>query len=340
MTSEPVRWGIMGAAGINEALLPGLLAASNAELEAIASRRAGQAAAEARRWGARSAHDGYEALLADERVEAVYVPLPNSLHAEWTIAALRAGKHVLCEKPLALSEDDVTRIAEVAAECDRLVVEAFMYRFAPRWRRAHELLAAGAIGEPRVVRVGFAFKQYPETYNIRFDPQVGGGIVWDMGCYTVNMARDLLNDEPERIVATGHARPGAQVETSVEAILRFPGGRSAVTHCSFDYPNPYSQVEVVGTDGWLAMPGTGMRDEPFTRLLHHRFGDEVFRDGVEPVVESFGWVDPYRLEVEHLSTCIRTGAAPAHGLDDARANARALEAVLTSLAEGRIVALT
>jgi predicted dehydrogenase len=324
----------MGAAAINEALVPGLLTARNATLRAVASRRPGVAAQEARRWGAPVAHDSYEALLADGEVQAVYIPLANHEHAEWTVRALEAGKHVLCEKPLGLSAEEVQRIADAAERTGRLALEAFMYRFAPRWQRAREILAGGLIGDPRVVRVGFAFKQDPPGYNIRFDPGAGGGIVWDMGCYAVNMARDLLRAEPEAVAATGYTRPGAAVETSVDAILSFPDGRSAVTHVSFDYPNPYAQVEVVGTEGWISMPGTGMRREPFTRLLWHDGPDEVFADGVEPVVESFPFVDPYRLEVEHLGDCVLHGDPPRHGLDDALANVRALAAIFRSLAEG------
>jgi predicted dehydrogenase len=337
VTEGIARWGVLGTAGINESFLPGLSAASNARLHAIASRRAEKASAEARRWGAETSHGSYEGLLADDAVQAVYLPLPNSLHLEWTLKALQAGKHVLCEKPLALSEGDVTRIAAAAERSGRRVMEAFMYRFAPRWQRARRLIAEGAIGDPRVVRIGFAFKQYPEEYNIRFDPAVGGGIVWDMGCYATSMARDLLGGEPETVVALGHARPGEDVETSVEAILRFADGRAAVTHVSFDYPNPYSQVEVVGTDGWIAMPGTGMRGEPFTRLLLHRFGDEVFLGGVEPVVESFACTDPYQLEIEHFSDCVLTGAGPRYGLDEALGNVRALEAIFRSLRESQVV---
>lgn len=337
MTEGAVRWGVMGAAAINEALLPGLLAASNATLHAIASRRPDAAAREAERWGAPVAHDAYEALLADDAVDAVYVPLPNHLHAEWTVRALDAGKHVLCEKPLALSEAEIERIAGAAERSGRLALEAFMYRFTPRWQRAREILAQGLIGEPRIVRVGFAFKQHPPGYNIRFDPAAGGGIVWDMGCYATNMARDLFGAEPLSLVATGHTRPGGEVETSVEAILTFGEGRSAVVHTSFDYPNPYSQVEVVGTGGWIAMPGTGMRREPFTPLLWHAGEAEVFEGGAEPAVESFPFVDPYRLEVEHLGDCILHGRAPRYGLDDALANVRALTAMFRSIEEGRVV---
>jgi predicted dehydrogenase len=330
---------VLGAAAINEALIPGLQRASNAELHALASRRAGVARREAERWGAPVAYPSYDQLLADGDIDAVYIPLPNHLHADWTVRALEAGKHVLCEKPLVLSTEEMDRIEDAARRAGRLVLEAFMYRFHPRWQRAKQLLAEGAIGDPRIVRVGFAFRAFPATYNIRFDPAAGGGIIWDMGCYLTNMARDLFQAEPETILATGHSRSGAEVETSVEAILRFPGGRAAVTHSSFDYPNPYSQVEVVGTNGWISMPGTGMRNEPFTRLLWHHADNEVFIGGVEPVVESFPYVDPYQLEIEHLSECILTGRRPRYSLDDARANLRALLAIFRSMNDGRETAV-
>jgi D-xylose 1-dehydrogenase (NADP+, D-xylono-1,5-lactone-forming) len=339
VSRRSVAWGVLGAAAINDALIPGLLAASNATFLAIASRRPGIAEREARRWGAPVAHPSYDALLADDRIDAVYIPLSNDEHADWTVRALDAGKHVLCEKPLGLSEDEVERISDAARRARRLALEAFMYRFTPRWRRAGAILAEGLIGEPRVVRVGFAFKQHPPGYNIRFDPAVGGGIVWDMGCYAVNMSRDLFGAEPRAVVAMGYTRAGAGVETSVEATLSFGEGRSAVTHVSFDYPNPYSQIEVIGTEGWVSMPGTGMRREPFTRLLWHNGEDEVFAGGVEPVVESFPFVDPYRLEVEHLSDCILHDRPIRYGLDDAIANVRALTAILRALEEGCVVAV-
>ncbi|MGZ4353462.1 MAG: Gfo/Idh/MocA family protein [Gaiellaceae bacterium] len=329
MSDTAIRWAVLGVAGINEATIPGILAADNATLHGIASRRPDAADAEAARWGAR-AYDSYEALLGDDDVDAVYVPLPNTLHAEWTIRALDAGKHVLCEKPLATSVADAERVREAAARSGRLVLEAFMYRFTPRWQRALELLGESAIGEPRVVRVGLGFKQHYDDYNIRFDPEVGGGVTWDMGCYAADMCRALFAAEPESVVAAAHTRAGERVDTSVEALLRFPGGRTGLAHVSFDYPNPYAQVEVVGTDGWISMPGTGMRREPYTRLLRHRYGDELFLDGVEPVVETFDYVDPYRLVVEHLSAAALDGSPLRYGVDDAVANTRVVAAIAES----------
>jgi xylose dehydrogenase (NAD/NADP) len=320
----------MGVAGINDATLPGILSASNAVLHGIASRRPEAAATEAERRGAARAYGSYDELLADDDVDVVYVPLPNTLHAEWTIKAVDAGKHVLCEKPLATSAREVEQIREAAERTGKLVLEAFMYRFTPRWQRAVELLEEGVVGDPRAVRIGLGFKQHYPGYNIRFDPAMAGGVTWDMGCYAVNMSRLLLRAEPESVRATAYSRPGETVDTTSNALLSFPEGRTALAHVSFDYINPHAQVEVIGTDGWLAMPGTGMRGEPYTRLLRHRFGDEIYLDGVEPVVEEFEYVDPYRLEVEHLRAAILGEAPLRYGLDDALANVRVLERWIAS----------
>lgn len=330
MVTATTRWGVLGSAWINNAAIPGIIAAPHAELTAVSSRRAGVAAADQQRWGAERHYVSYDDLLADDDIDVVYIPFPNHLHAEWTIRALEAGKHVLCEKPLALSLAEVERIADAAERTGGMVLEAFMYRFAPRWQRAVELLRAGEIGEPRLVRVVMGFKQHYDDYNIRFDPEAGGGAMWDLGCYAVNMSRLLLDAEPSGTWATGWKRPGEQVDTTSSAILEFDGGRSALISVSFDFVNPHAQIEVVGTEGWLTLQGTGMRGEPRTRLVRHRFGDEVYLDGVEPVVEEFAWSDNFAGEVEHLSRAVLGMEPLRFGLSDARANAAVLDAMISS----------
>ncbi|MGP8160006.1 MAG: Gfo/Idh/MocA family protein [Candidatus Dormibacteria bacterium] len=326
MTSETVRWGVLSTAGINDRLIPGLLAAEGCELAGIASRSADRAGPAAARWDCRP-YPSYEALLGDPSIDAVYVPLPNHLHAEWTVRALEAGKHVLCEKPLALSVGEVDAIDAAARRTGRHVLEAFMYRHAPRWRRAVALVASGAIGAPRVVRIGFAFRVPTDLANIRFIPEAGGGIVWDMGCYAVNMARGLLGTEPTELFAFADVREGQPTETTVTGVMRFPDHVTAPFWVSFDFGNPFAQVEVVGSDGWMLLPGTGIRGEPFTRLLLHRGDTEVYEDGAEPAVETFPFVDPFRLEVEHLASAIRGRAPLEFTLADARANTATLVAM-------------
>jgi predicted dehydrogenase len=335
-----IRWGILGDATINTSFIPGAQAASNATVTAIASRRPGNAGNVATQWGIPTWYESYDELLHDPDIDAVYIPLPNHLHAEWTIRSANAGKHVLCEKPLALSLDEVRAVQETAARNGVRIAEAFMYRFAPRWVRAQEMAWNGSIGDPRVVRIGFAFYHDLAGYDIRFDPEVGGGIIWDMGCYAVNMARMLLKAEPASVFCAAHNLRGARVETSVEIVMRFLDDRAAVAHCSFDYTNPYSEVEIVGTEGWMSLPGTGFRGEPAVYILHHHYenpGDEIFLNKAKPEKIEFPWIDPYRLEVEDLGEAILENREPRYSLDDAFRNTASLLAIHESAREHREV---
>ncbi len=328
---EAVRWGVLSTAAIsNEGLIPGLLAAEGSELWGVASRTKARADAAAARWACR-AYGSYQDLIEDPSIDAVYIPLPNHLHAAWTVKALNAGKHVLCEKPLALSVAEVDAVADAANRSGRLVLEAFMYRHAPRWLRAVELVAAGAIGAPRVVRIGFSFVTASAFDNWLFDVESGGGVLWDMGCYAASMARGILVDEPTEVFGFADTRDGQSTATSVTGVMQFPRGCTAPFWVSFDFPNPFAQVEVVGTDGWLALPGTGMRREPYTKLLLHEGGTEIYIGGLEPVLEVFPFVDPYQLEVEHFSDAIRGRAPLRWNLGDARANASVVEAMHASI---------
>ena len=336
-TEGRVAWGVLGSAWINTLAIPGLLAAGNARLVAVSSRRPGVAEADRQRWGAERACESYQAVLDDPAIDAVYIPLPNHLHAQWTVAALAAGKHVLCEKPLALSVAEVVAIANAARQSGKQVMEAFMYRFAPRWLRAMELVRGGAIGEARLARITLGFKQFYEGYNIRFDPAAGGGALWDMGCYAVNMSRLIFAAEPQAVHATRWVRPREKVDTTTSGVLDFGDGRMATFSVSFDFINPLAQVEIVGTDGWLSLQGTGMRGEPFTRLVRHRFGDEVFLDDVEPVVETFPAADMFAAEFREFSRAILERGAPRYPVSDALANTRVIAALLQSIAAGASV---
>ena len=332
--ASQLRWGVLGSAWINTLALPGLLQASNGRLVAVSSRRPDVAEADRLRWGAERSYGNYDDLLADPEVDAVYIPLPNHLHTAWTIRALRAGKHVLCEKPLAMSVAEVDEIRAEAERAGRVVMEAFMYRYAPRWRRAIEMVRGGTVGDVRLVRIAMGFKQFYDSYNIRFDPAAGGGVLWDMGCYAVNMSRLVFGREPQWVSARRWVRPGETVDTTTAGLLDFGDGRMATFSVSFDHINPLSQVDIVGADGWISLQGTGMRGEPFTRMLTHRYGDEVFLDRIEPAVEEFPLFDSFTAEFEELGEVALGRARPRYGLDDARANT----AVLVKLVEASAAA--
>lgn len=337
-----VRWGILSTAGINRSFVPGVTAAEGNELLAVSSRSLEPARAAADAWGAKRAYGTYEELLADPDIDAVYVPLPNHLHTEWTLRALDAGKHVLCEKPLALSVEEVDEIDNAARRNDRLVLEAFMYRHAPRWQRAVQLVRDGAIGEARIIRAGMAYRVpggKDENVRFRFEPARGGGVLWDMGCYATDMAREVAGREPSEVFATATTRADCLAETSVTGMLGFDGGLHAPFFVSYDYPNPAAQMEVLGTGGWLSLPGTGMHGEPDTRLWLFNQGDELYQDGLEPFEERFPAVDPYALEIAHLADAIQGRGPLGWTLAQSRANVAALQALHESLRQGRPVPL-
>ena len=328
----PIRWGILSGAGINAAMAPAIHAADGCELVAIASRAADTAARAASEYGAPRSFASYEALLEDSDIDVVYIPLPNHLHAEWAVRALDAGKHILVEKPLALTTDEIDAVTAAAVPNARLVYEGFMYRHTDRWTRLVEIVRSGSIGIPQVVRVDFAFVVPGDTAggNIRFGAGPGGGIVWDMGCYAVNMARGSLGIEPDEAYAIARSRSGVVPETTASGLLSFPHAVASWA-VSFDHPSPAAQVEVIGTDGWVSLTGHVLNRTDPTQLIVRGNG------ATEAAVENFAPQDPYRLEVEHLNAAIRGDIELRWGLEDARANCSVLEAIHTSLHEKRPV---
>jgi predicted dehydrogenase len=217
MTS--LRWGILSTADIGRRkVIPGIRKAARCEIVAIASRDAAQARRVADELGIPTAHGSYEALLADPDVDAVYIPLPNHLHAEWTIAAARAAKHVLCEKPLAMTAADAERMAEVCAAEGVRLMEAFMYRHHPAWVAAMEVVASGRIGRLRAVQSWFSYYN-DDPANIRNQLEAGGGALFDIGCYSVNLSRMLFGAEPIRVSAGIVRDPALGVDTLTSAIL-------------------------------------------------------------------------------------------------------------------------
>jgi xylose dehydrogenase (NAD/NADP) len=320
-----MRWGILGAARINRSIVPALRAADGHTLEAIASRDADKAAAAAAEFGIPRSVAGYEALLADPDIDAVYIPLPNHLHAEWTVRAAEAGKHVLCEKPLALTLAEVDRIVAAAAAARVHVAEAFMYRHHPQTHAVRELVAGGAIGTPRLLRGCFSFT-LDRPGDVRFDAAKGGGALWDVGCYPVSYARTILGAEPAGVQATAVMGP-THVDMSVAAVLRFPGQAIALVDASFVAPFR-TEVEVVGSTGTIRVAHPFKPGQRETVLLVR--GDDV----LEHVVES---PPLYVSQFEDFGRAARLAEPPVVTLADSRANTAALLAVLDAARSGHTV---
>jgi len=320
-----IRWGVMSTASIGRhAVNPAIQASSNGELVAVASRDAVRARDFAAEHGIPRHHGSYADLLADEEIDAVYVPLPNSLHREWTIRAAEAGKHVLCEKPLGLSEAECREMKAAADAHGVLLMEAFMYRFHPRIDRMLELVQSGAIGTPTLIHAAFTFR-LRSAANIRLRPELGGGALMDVGCYCVNVSRTIAGAEPVEVQAFAVAADSG-VDARMVGAMRFPGDLLATFECGLD-SRRRERVEVGGTDGALAiddafLPGTG------------EVAIEAHGADREPIVYPIEGVDEYRRMVEHIGDCIARGEAPRHGADEAARNLRVIEALTRSARAG------
>ena len=325
--SERVRWGILSTARIaREKVVPAMWKASNVDVVAIASRDAGAASAAAEALRIPRAHGSYEALLDDPDVDAVYVPLPNHLHVDWTIRSLEAGKHVLVEKPLGLDAADAERLVAAAIATPHLkVMEGFMYRFHPQWLEAKRMVDEGVIGPLQHVHSHFSyFKLDPD--NIRNQPEAGGGGLMDIGCYDISLARYLFGREPLRVVATVDLDPGLGVDRLVSALLDFGGGRTATFSCGTQMLR-HQRAQAFGSEGRieLEIPFNAPQDGP-CRLWHET--DEGTFERV------FDRVDQYTLQGEAFSRAVLEDTPVPLPLSDGLANMRVLDAIKASSREG------
>ena len=310
-----LRWGILGPGRIAPRLVRAVVGCTRGELVAVASRDLDRAAAFAATHGVAQAFGSYDALLATSDIDVVYIALPNHLHAEWTIRALEAGKHVLCEKPLALTVDDVDAIAAAAERTGRIAVEAFMYLHHPQILRAVELARSGAIGRLELVNGTFSFfLTYPD--DPRIDPAKGGGSLWDVGCYPVSLARRIAGEEPDRVGAFARFDERG-VDRTFIGQLHFPSGLLAQFDCGFAAPDR-ERVEIVGSGATLVLevPFVPEPDGPPPSLTMWRG-----REGARIDVAS---VDQYVLEVEDLTAAILDRALPRVDLAFSRGSIAAL----------------
>jgi predicted dehydrogenase len=308
-----LRWGLLSTARINDAVLAGLAASDSGDAVAVASRDLARARAYADARGIQQAHGSYEALLADPGVDAVYISLPNGLHLEWTERALRAGKHVLCEKPMGRDPDRVAAAFDLAGERELVLSEAFMYRHHPQTLHLAQLVAEGAIGALRTIRSHFAFL-LADHADVRLDGSLEGGALMDLGCYCVSAAR-LFAGEPEAFGGV-QILGGDGVDVSFTGALRFPGEVTASFTASFQAAAGYG-LEITGEGGTLRVADPWHVREPGIELLD---GDGTRRIEIPAA-------DSYRLEVEDLARAV-AGEAPARlGREDAVGQARAIQAL-------------
>ena len=313
---DSVRWGLLSTAHINEKVLAGAAESNRVDVIAVASRDAARAEAYARERGIERAYGTYEELLADPDVEAVYISLPNSLHVEWSIRALEAGKHVLCEKPLDRRPTEVERAFDAAERAGRILMEAFMYRHNPQTAKLTELVDGGAIGRLRLVRAAFSFPLKDEG-NVRLDAALDGGALMDVGCYCVSGAR-LLAGEPERVYGEQVVGPSG-VDTRLTGLLRFPDEVIAEIDCALDLPER-DELEAIGEEGSIFLDDPWHCQTPVLRVRRAE-GEELVE------VEA---ADSYRLELENLSDAVRGEAQPLLGRADALGQARAIDGLYRS----------
>jgi D-xylose 1-dehydrogenase (NADP+, D-xylono-1,5-lactone-forming) len=325
MTYDPVRWGIISTAHINRLVIPPAQASLKVDLAGVASRTQGRAAAYAAEWGIPRAYGSYEALLADPEIEAVYISLPNTMHCEWSIRAVEAGKHVLCEKPMDSKLEKVAEAFDAADRAGKLLMEAFMWRHNPQTKRLRELLDEGAIGELRLVRSCFSYGLF-DAQNIRLRTDLEGGALMDVGCYCVSGSR-LVAGEPELVY--GHQWTGPSgTDWVFTASLRFPGDVLGQFDCGTALPER-DELEAIGSEGSLFLDDPWHCHRPVIEL---RRNGGVERIEVEPA-------DSYGLELENLSDAIRGEGEPLLGRDDAVAQARVIGGLFRSAASGAAVEL-
>ena len=318
-----LRWGILGTARINRRVIPAMRLARRSELLAVASRDRARAERYAAEWSIPRGVAGYQSLLDDASIDAIYIPLPNTDHVPWTLAAIAAGKHVLCEKPLALEPADVDRVTAAAAAAGVIVEEGFMYRHEPLTARVIALLSDGAVGSVRAVVSGFTFA-LESPVNIRLDHSLGGGALWDVGSYPVTYTQLIAGHEPKMVAGSAlwHA---SGVDEEFTGLLRFdPGGMTASIYAGFRAAYR-TWLEVIGSEGSLTVPNP-FRPGPIETL-------ELERHGVVQRIEVPGSCQIFVREIEDFEASVLDGAPPIVSLAESRRTAATLRALYASASE-------
>jgi len=319
-----LRWGIIGSANIARQVIPAINQSQTGTVTAIASRSHEKAAQTASRLNIPTVYGSYEELLADPDIDAVYIPLPNHLHAEWTVRAAQAGKHVLCEKPLALTAEEASRMVDASREAGVHLAEAFMYRHHPRYAAIRKIIADGGIGEVRAIHGAFTFHNPGDLTNVRHRAEYGGGALYDVGCYPISAARMILGEMPEAV--TCHAffsEEHDSVDMMMTGLLEFSGGKAMSFDCGM-WASGRNKLEILGSTGRIEVPS------PFVNQPGHFYvTDEAGRTR-----EHFsGQYNHYSLQADQFARVVWGQEAPLYPAEDAVSNMRILEACLMSARE-------
>jgi predicted dehydrogenase len=325
MADKKLRWGVLSTSNIGRAAVnPAIQASRNGKLVAVASRDEQKAREFAQKLGIPKYYGSYEALLGDEQIDVVYIPLPNSLHHEWTIKAAQKGKHILCEKPLALNASECAEMQAAARESNVKLMEAFMYRFHPQTEKVVELVRSGAVGDLRLIHSAFTFR-LTQPDNIRLQPGLGGGALMDVGCYCVNISRTVAGLEPVEAWALAHWGPSG-VDDQLAGMLRFENGVLAQFDCGLTMERREA-YEVTGTEAYLSIPAAFLPGIEDTTIWEHRGRGKTIEHTVQGV-------DEYRLMVEHFADCVLYDRPPRYTAEEAALNMHVIEALYRSARSG------
>jgi predicted dehydrogenase len=326
---QKIRWGVLSTAKIaREKVIPATQRSELGSVVAIASRDLSHAKVEANKLGIIRAYGAYDDLLSDPNIDAVYIPLPNHMHVPWSLRAIAAGKHVLCEKPIGLSVIEAEELANgAAAEPQLKVMEAFMYRFHPQWQMARQLVCDGRIGDLRTIHTQFSYYN-DDPRNIRNQPGMGGGALMDIGCYPISLSRFLFGTEPARVMAHIELDPTVQVDRLTSAVMEFASGTATFT-CGTQIA-PYQRVNIFGTTGRIEIeiPFNAPRDRPCRIWLH------TTAEFSSPEEIRFDVCDQYTLQADAFARAIRDDTPVPTPLADAIANMRVIERVVASAGNG------
>lgn len=331
--SDKLKWGILGCASIaKRAVIPGIRASERNEVAAIASRDAEKASRTAEDLDIPIAYSSYEELLADDSIDVVYIPLPNHLHREWTIRAAQAGKHILCEKPLALTAAEAEEMAVACADAGVQLSEAFMYRWHPRYDAIKEIIASGEIGELRGIRSAFTFNNAEDMSNVRYKREWGGGSIYDVGCYPISAARLITGQEPEAVTVQAlFSERHGDVDMMASGLVEFAGSVSLTFDCGMwaAFRNP---LEVLGTDGIIEVPSAYVTGSPGSGSFFVQSGGQRR----EVVVAD---MNVYAAQADALALAISGEASLRYTPQDAVRNMAVIDACLASARERRRVEL-